>query len=190
GQPESVAPGEWIQVITVPSKVLAYFSSLRSASINIRRREQLRQLVEMAECRRAISYAVHYLSALLNVDLHEMEGIDVFGNAPGLPTTTFWNATELNGLHVDNFCQAPLNARSSIQNRVEINIALGDRYFLFVNLGMVAALRMLRDRGIHFSGCEKSTVAFRTSFMTEFSGYPVVKVRLRPGDAYIAPTEN
>jgi len=46
---------------------------------------------------------------------------------------------------------------------------------------------LLKKTGVNV---ESSASLIGKSFMSTFPNYPVVRVRLRPGEAYIAPTEN
>ena len=103
---------------------------------------------------------------------------------PGLPTATFdhGNLVYL-GMHLDSWDKMPLDVRHQASNRISINIGLEDRFFLFVNLPMAVVLKMLpKDHS--------NSQNMVSNFLAANSEYPIVKVRVRPGEAYIAPTEN
>lgn len=89
------------------------------------------------------------------------------------------------GLHVDYHDGLSFYESDQARNRICINIGQEDRYFLFINLPIQTILSLLQ--------CEAVQHPYPTSlgraFMAKFPGYPVVKLCIPPGYAYIAPTE-
>jgi len=70
-----------------------------------------------------------------------------------------------------------------------INLGMHDRHLLFVNLPLRSiAERVAKARG----GTPLGDISFSLprEFTRLFPDYPVVKLRIAPGEAYIAPTEN
>jgi hypothetical protein len=177
--------GTWLQLLRVPDAVLAPFAPLRELSLTMTDRAQLERHADSAWCRRAVAQAQAYLVALTQPG-SDLEALKLFGNRRDLPTTTMVESSRLNGLHVDNWYQLPLPQRGRAPNRLAINLGASDRYFLFVNLTLAQMARRLR-----FSqDTTVSTVELRERFMAAHPRYPVVRVRMRPGEALIAPTEN
>ena len=94
------------------------------------------------------------------------------------------------GLHLDSWEKAPLKQRHKSKNRICLNLGREDRFFLFINLTLIDMFRAMglsepddiykNYRGLHLGH----------KFMNRYPDYPVVKLRLAPGEAYIAPTEN
>ena len=85
----------------------------------------------------------------------------------------------------------PFNERNYAPVRISINLGLDDRFLLFVSASLDQIHQMLADRKIQYR--MQSSIAtheFRAAFMSDFPDFPVVKVRIRPGEAYLAPTEN
>jgi hypothetical protein len=79
--------------------------------------------------------------------------------------------------------------RSLSKNRVCINIGTEDRFFLFVNLPLHAVFKFAE--GSTYSASPKSlAIDVCKMFMLKFPLYPVVKLKVSPGEAYLAPTEN
>lgn len=104
-------------------------------------------------------------------------------NPAGLPTVTRDQVTgHLVGLHVDTFHDGYDDARAAAGNRVSVNIGARSRFFFFVPL----TFKSLHTRGRGRPG--------RTDTAAEFlrvnPWQPVVRLRIDPGDAYIAPTES
>lgn len=89
------------------------------------------------------------------------------------------------GLHVDSWYDAPLARRHGSPGRLCLNVGKSDRWFLFVNRPLA---QIGRDLGL--AGAEAQVDDLARRFLERFPNYPVVRVRIAPGEAYIAPTEN
>ena len=137
----------------------------------------------------------------------------IASNPPNLSTVTFNGAEKCYiGLHLDSWDRMPLAKRAQSTNRICINIGQEDRYLLFINLTLMDMLEILRSKSrslFEFSrikqlienmlGKKLIESKFTESmnpyhvgplFMDSYSSYPVIKIRVSPGEAYIAPTEN
>jgi hypothetical protein len=113
---------------------------------------------------------------------------------PGLRTITKDDSINLSksfhiGMHLDSWDRAPLRQRHKSRNRICINLGREDRYFLFINLSLMDMFRALdysdEDVYKHYRGLNVGV-----EFMKRYPLYPVVRLRLLPGEAYIAPTDN
>jgi hypothetical protein len=71
-----------------------------------------------------------------------------------------------------------------VSNRISINIGREDRYFLFINLSIQDLIELLEPDP------SRTADELVLQFFASYPDYPVVRIRLRPGEAYIAPTEN
>lgn len=94
------------------------------------------------------------------------------------------------GLHIDHWDRLPLRHRDRARNRICINLGREPRYSLFFNLPMMdmfraAGLRDPEDIYADFRG-----LYLGRRFMEACPDYPVVGLRLDPGEAYILPTDN
>jgi hypothetical protein len=69
-----------------------------------------------------------------------------------------------------------------------VNIGAEPRHFLFVNLSLMNITRILAEQSQENADRESESVG--PTFMSRFPGYPIMKVRVAPGEAYIAPTDN
>jgi hypothetical protein len=123
----------------------------------------------------------------------EMLGINT--SSPNMTTTTIYERIDTDrqtyaGMHLDSWDKLPLKHRSKSKNRLCINLGREDRFFLFINLtlmDMFYALGLSEDRDIHKY---YRALKLPEKFMSKNPEYPVVKLRVSPGEAYIAPTEN
>ena len=102
---------------------------------------------------------------------------------PGLATVTRDPVTgAFVGLHVDSFHANYDECRAAVGNRISVNIGTDPRFFLFIPLSFRALfMRAGRPAG------RTDVVA---SFMAANPGQPVLRLRVDPGEAYIAPTES
>jgi uncharacterized protein len=97
---------------------------------------------------------------------------------------------EFVGLHLDSWDKKPLRRRHLSRNRICINLGREDRHFLFIDLTQIQMFHKMNlsepeniysdYRGLHIG----------QKFMQMFPDYPVTKLRVAPGEAYIAPTDN
>jgi len=152
----------------------------------------------------------HYLKSFSPQDPATFSAINI--NQKNLTTVTFDpESNQYIGLHLDNWDQLPLQKRYLATNRICINLGRSDRYFLFINLTLIDMLNAiccdgkaeanrwnqfftwLRHKTLptsHPSFPKASPVKLHQVFMQRFPDYPVVRVRIAPGEGYIAPTEN
>jgi hypothetical protein len=114
---------------------------------------------------------------------------------PGLPTVSS-DASNASrhpyilkrlGLHVDDALLAPLSVRDLSPNRIAINVGSEDRHLLFINLPLRELANMLAPTVGPFLERPDQAVVM---FMRAFPDYPVIRVLIRPGEAYVAPTDN
>ena len=90
------------------------------------------------------------------------------------------------GLHIDSWEDNELDIRETAMNRVSVNLGPGERYFLFGPLTL---------RGMHeFLLKQNSKIlnvnSIRDQFYQLHTAWPTFAVRIRVGEAYLAPTEN
>ena len=113
-------------------------------------------------------------------------------NSPDLPSTTFDHDLGVYiGLHFDNFSFLPANQRDSAPVRVAINLGDEDRFFVYINLTTLQIYQCL-EKPTTDSEFEALKIAssIANEFMHKYPNYPVVKIRLKPGQGYVAPTQN
>jgi hypothetical protein len=92
------------------------------------------------------------------------------------------------GLHVDSWEGTALRQRASVRNRLCVNLGREPRYFVFINLGLAQLLRAVGWNAARDS--EVVTLFSGHAFMCRFPDYPVIRLRLEPNEAYVAPTGN
>jgi hypothetical protein len=112
-----------------------------------------------------------------------------------LPTSTI-NAIEylpakpFAGLHLDSWDYLPFRRRHLARNRICINLGREVRYFLLINLTLKQIFDELNLVDPDDIYQDYRGVRLPSKFMQAFPDYPVVRLAVHPGEAYIAPTEN
>lgn len=143
-------------------------------------------------------------ASLLSKDDRPFKIHTITTNPPGLPTVTYDRVRHCYiGLHLDSWDKLSLDKRHLSTNRICINLGLEDRYFLFIDLSLLKMFEFARygsdnsrescweERVLHPSELAQiDPTSIRKLFLERYPNYPVIKVRVSPGEAYIAPTEN
>jgi hypothetical protein len=102
------------------------------------------------------------------------------------PTVTFdENTGQYIGLHIDCWDGDNITDEVGIRNRICINLGKYPRYFFFINLDLGHLCGLLKKDKKDFSS--KSELAY--DFLSTHYTYPVVRIKLEPGEYYLAPTE-
>lgn len=113
--------------------------------------------------------------------------LSVFYNQPGMRTVSFNAETQEHvGLHLDSFDNLPDHRRAEASNRLSINLGEEDRQLLFLPIEAIALLADVDNRS---EPCLPGS-RLATRYLTSRPETKVWSLRIRPGEAYIAPTEN
>jgi hypothetical protein len=114
--------------------------------------------------------------------------------APGLPTVTKdeFGADNRNfaGLHLDSWDRLPLRFRHRSRNRLCINFGRDPRYSLFINLPLMRMFQHLGLRDPEDIYEDYRGLYLGQRFIKACPGYPVIRLQINPGEAYIMPTDN
>lgn len=175
-----------VGIVRLPADVLALFAASGIASVTTPL--QVAEFKNQEKCHQALDKLIEYFKPFcLSNSPPVISGMG--GRQPGLSTATIDNKRGCrNGLHTDSWDNLPLGKKQESTNRICVNLGLDSRYFLFVNLTEMDIFKML---GCHDSDVSKPwTRQLTNEFMSRYPNYPVVKLRIAPGEAYIAPTEN
>jgi hypothetical protein len=176
---------ECVSIVRLPDTVLASFRALGIHAVSSP--EALRPIVKSEDCQRVIEKITEQIAPFqISNNAITLNGIAI--HPPGLRTVTF-NRSQgyFIGLHVDSWDRLPYPQRHRATNRICINLSRENRFLLFLNLPIKAILNRLCAMPQSESPNHKN---FIVEFMKRYPYYPVVKVRIAPGEAYIAPTEN
>jgi hypothetical protein len=94
------------------------------------------------------------------------------------------------GLHVDTWEDVSMNQRTRSMNRICVNIGKDPRYFLFLPIAVTEIASVMANEMRASNVPEQDVSRIGRMFMERFPQLPVVRCRLAPYEAYIAPTEN
>jgi hypothetical protein len=121
--------------------------------------------------------------------IHAVHGLSQY--PPGLETVTVDRGTGFRlGLHIDNWDRLALNCRAGSQPRLCINIGPEHRYFLFVPQTVQSIANAVCDGDRPNAEMALSHESLLDLFFKQLSSGPVVRIKLKPDEAYIAQTDN
>jgi hypothetical protein len=183
----------FIMILKLPPKQISMFRELQNAAGTGNKKEVYRYISTRSFTANIKAFTAylerHYQCAGKDSKIKEVEG-GILINSPGMPTTTRHPTTrKLVGLHLDDWSRLPLDNRKNAENRMCVNLGSQDRHFLFLNLlidQVYKAVAHYCDQPLPEDAAGTDTAR---KFLRLFPLYPICRLRLRPGDAYIAPTE-
>jgi hypothetical protein len=113
---------------------------------------------------------------------------DLVVHRPDQPSTAFNPGIgAFMGLHIDSHQQLPFGDRAGAMTLCAMNVGFADRYLNFVNLPVRDLIEVLADRGVD---PPVSAGDVKNAFFAEFPAYPVLRLTIRPGEAYLCNTQN
>jgi hypothetical protein len=181
-QDSGVTNVDFVGVASIPNEFLAALGDL----VRDTDKDALRQL-EPRRIREFIGPLVDYLRDRFAYQSEPFNhGIHV--HLPGRETVTLNTADgKCLGLHLDSWDRYPAEARARSLNRICVNIGAEPRHLLFLNLSLMNVARLAQESQ---ETADHAYDSVGPAFMSRFPGYPIVKVRIGSGEAYIAPTDN
>jgi hypothetical protein len=106
------------------------------------------------------------------------------GGGASLSTTRDRTDGRFIGLHIDRWERRSLETISAARNRVCLNMGPDTRYLVFVSTN----LRYIADL-YNLDAANSCTTSHAQAYLRDHPEVPVYRVRVEPGEAYIAPTE-
>ena len=140
------------------------------------------------------------LSSLIDQTCRDL--LDEFGDRSGaniniglglgppnqITTTKDHSSGLMIGLHLDSWSRSAANDRANAENRICVNLGDEPRFLMFVNLPLASIIDALQRESLPLATMGPTDIGRR--FLAHYHDYPVLRVRILPGEAYIAPTEN
>lgn len=185
GTARLLPPELTISVLPMPASVLAPFARLGLRSASTAR--DCEQLLDSEAYADAVTEAVLELWPFFE----SADGMRLLGTcvqAPNMRTTTTHQGENgqytFSGLHIDDWGARAIEDRTQCERQMSINLGRCDRFLSFIALPVAEVARRVgrSDLGTYTELCAE--------FLRTSPGCEVIKVRIRPGEAYIAPTEN
>ncbi len=189
---KKISQGSWIDIISIPENLLDPFDLLHQSSRNGRGEDEINSLIyERPEFRNAIQNIVEYLESINPNNRCHNNGAGIRANPPGCLTVTQGKDRSCYiGLHLDSWYRHPLNERHLSPNRVCVNLGFQDRYLIFINLSLTQISEMIASNSQRNKTPSRHELDLLSPFAELNAEYPVISISIKPGEAYIAPTEN
>jgi uncharacterized protein len=141
----------------------------------------------------AYQLLIDHLDRRFSIRDHEPTVVRLQTAPPGMSTVT--KDTVVNskdhayvGLHLDTWEKIAIEQRHTARNRICVNLGREERRFLFINLTLAKMFEALgRDLTTNkdYYGTDLGH-----DFMLAYPSYPVLRLTVKPREAYIAPTDN
>ncbi|MGA9382298.1 MAG: hypothetical protein WBV73_26350 [Phormidium sp.] len=168
----------YVSLLSIPQNILCHLNDLSS----VKDHRELNYVLQKDQVKKGISLIQEHIETfrLQSADINKY---GIGWNSPNQMTVTVGADNCKVGLHIDN-------QRGSSLHRILINFGSEPRYFLFINLSIQQLYSLVLE--IDGNAVSKTSGSSRIcmAFMQFFPNYPVVKLRVDPGEAYIAPTEH
>jgi hypothetical protein len=118
----------------------------------------------------------------------EIGPVDLVINRPGLLSTAIKAATgACIGLHIDTHEPLPLTQRRSAMTLCAANIGAAERYLDFINLPVRQIVASLAGSKVPVP---ETAPALKDAFLLTYPDYPVVRITVPPGQAYLCNTQD
>jgi hypothetical protein len=190
--------GRSIRVLRFPSCLLEAFHGVAAHQGGLTS-ENARSITSGGEARAILTDFNRFASSIprLNgqIDADQIRG-GFSIKEPGMKTVSINpQGGRFVGLHVDNWFRSPLGCRAQSPVRICANFGSCDRFFLFVNVAVDDIYSAETGDGSRLEWRSqvanlKSATTLGRKFLRVFDDYPITRIRVKPGEAYIGPTEN
>lgn len=179
------APSDWSTCIAVaaiePSLLAEFHASGIAAATDL---EALKEMQGRPQFRLAHEKLLDHIARNFARSLDRLKILGYSTELPDRLSTSFDRARGCYvGMHVDGWDRLRMTERHLARNRIAVNLGLGDRWLLFAGQSFMR----IRDEVDPTISNPRAVV---TSFFSRFPNTPVLRLRVAPGEAYIAPTDN
>ena len=178
---------EAISIIQIPHEISALFEKL-----NLNKVENYEFLDELKQQK-----ANEYFDAMFALDNYiykylikddKFDKLGVHIGKSNLFSSTI-SGSKYVGLHIDNWDNLTFDNIDNATNRISINLGNEDRFLIFINLTIKQMYKELKKY------TNKSLVQYDNNsivhdFFKFFPNYPILRIKQKPYEAYIAPTEH
>lgn len=174
-----------IAISTIPEEMSDIFRefNFKSAADNLQARDIiLNKKDRMPEFDKILN---HYLDAFDTERSRQMLGIYVLPPNQVSVARDIKKTNKLLGLHFDNATGLDVNNFTDKTNRISFNLGESDRFLWFVNKSIEDIYNQALAEG-YVPENEKDLCRY---FLETNPDYPVIRLRIKPNEIYIAPTD-
>lgn len=168
----------YVSILSIPQNILFHLNELG----NVEHHTALNYVLQKERVKKGISLIQEHIETF-RLQSAELSKYRIGWNEPNQMTVTVGTDRCRVGLHIDN-------QRGSSLHRISINLGSEPRYFLFINLSIQQLYYLVSQTDGNVVSKNSGSSRICRAFMQLFPNYPVVKLRVDPGQAYIAPTEH
>jgi len=179
-----------IEILQIPPLVLESYAELRQLLSAPNSQDRVRSFCHSTTGKSAAQSFCTFANSISSDPSQPQQKCIIVAKPADMPTTTEDVPRKgLNGLHLDNWTRLPLDGRKDAENRIVVNLGIQDRFLLFLNIPIEEVCEHVMKHArkpdlLRTRGTEVARI-----FFALFPDYPIVRIRLGPGKAYIAPTE-
>lgn len=173
-----------ISVLSLPRKLKKALRKLNfQKSIN---NSDIYFIQNSIEYRNIVSKLSQHFEVLNNIS-GEFEIHSIFFGEPNLKNNTFnTNEKVFIGMHLDSWEKKNYIERKEARNRICINLGAEPRYLLFYNISIHTMAEYINLK----NNAESLNInEIYKLFAAKYVNYPILKLRINPLEAYLAPTE-
>jgi hypothetical protein len=170
-----------VSLVSFPALLVGRLTELGLAGVCNQRDAHL--FCERHDVRRALNDLVECATRMVSrTEDMRVQGMSV--RAPGLLTTTVDPSRDRRiGIHIDSWDRLSIPARAKARNRLNINLGTEPRYLLLVDAPIDEMPPADAIQG------SVNATAFAKDYLRTNPNVPVMQLEIRPGEAYMAPTE-
>ena len=189
-KPSEDAYSNHIGITKLPSSLVSELQSLGVSKLLSK--EDILSFYKTQEYEKSFLILDNYITKYSNSN-HKISYYKYFLDQPNLDVVTINYGNNVKtriGLHIDNRDQLSIYDAEAGRSLFLINLSSENRYFLFVNQTSKNIIDWIENK----NGCKLPkdyTAEFiNKDFSDYFPSYNVVKLKIKPFEAYIAPNEN
>ena len=181
-------PSNTIAVIQIPQEV---FKAFRNSGVHEIQTSEDRICVEQSiSFKNAVAQFTNF-ARQFHVEERDIIHNGLAVHLPGKTTTTYERHNQLFvGLHVDSWDHRTLGQRRDSRNRICVNIGKKNRFLICVPSELVGLAMRISPAGHVLDSNFRNVNRIVTSYLDQNQDLPIFRIGIRPGEAYIAPTEN
>jgi hypothetical protein len=190
GSAPPVAVENAVTILRIDPNLLTYFwKSVAPAVLN---KEAADNSERACVLRNFTTELTISLPSYAGVELSSVRSSDLTVNPAGRCSTAFdYHTRRFVGLHIDDHVKLSVHERATTFQLLCINLGPAERYLHFVDLSVAGMLGALgKETDIEYQARCRTIRYLTEDFFHTHPSYPIKRVRLDPGQAYLAPTQN
>lgn len=140
------------------------------------------------ELNKKLENFIYSISENLNYEFYKLVVFPKKVITSGISNDEITGERKFLGLHIDRSTHFNIENASNSKNRICFNIGDEERELYLINLSLSQIKAKLAEKG--YNDIDIDTNNITDLFFKEFIDYPVLKIKIKPYQYYIAPTDN